>query len=73
MNKEKEGKLTQIGLETYYQTLCRGDRGKALLYVASFLGISYPSVQGKFTGKQKFSNAELIALQPIIDGELWKQ
>ena len=73
MSKEKDGKLTQMGLESYYQTLGRGDRGKALLYVASFLGISYPSVQGKFTGKQKFSNAELIALQPVINEELWRQ
>lgn len=73
MDKKKDKKLTQLGLESYYQTLARGDRGKALLYVASYLGLSYNSVQGKFTGKQKFTNAELIALQPIIEGELWRQ
>lgn len=73
MNKKKTEKLTQMGLESYYQTLCRGDRGKMLLHVASFLGISYQSVQGKFTGKQKFSNAELIAIQPVIEDESWRK
>lgn len=73
MGKKKDDKLTQMGLESYYRTLCRGDRGKVLLYVASFLGISYPSVHGKFMGRQKFSTAELMVLEPIIKNELWKQ
>lgn len=73
MNKILDEKLTQLGLESYYQTLSRGERGKLLLYVATDFDISYPSVQGKFTGSQRFSVAEIRALEPIINQELWKK
>lgn len=73
MKKILDEKLTQLGLESYYQTLSRGERGKLLLYVATDLDISYPSVQGKFTGSQRFSVAEIRALEPIINQELWKK
>ena len=73
MNKKTSEKLTQMGLESYYQTLSKGEKGKALVYIAMYLDISYPSLQGKFTGKQKFTTAELIALEPIINDELWRQ
>ena len=63
----------KIKLESYYQTLSKGEKGKALVYIAMYLDISYPSLQGKFTGKQKFTTAELIALEPIINDELWRQ
>ena len=73
MNKKNNGEMTQLGLESYYQSLGRGERGKLLLYVATDLGISFYTVQGKFTGSQRFSVAELRALEPIIKEELWKQ
>ena len=73
MSKKTNEKLTQMGLESYYQTLSKGEKGKALVYIAMYLDISYPSLQGKFTGKQKFTTAELIALEPIINDELWRQ
>jgi len=73
MSKNFDENLTQLGLESYYQALGRGERGKLLLYVAQDLGISYPSVQGKFRGSQRFSVAELRALEPIINQELWRK
>ncbi len=73
MDKKSKDELTQLGLESYYQTLGRGERGKLLLYVAADLGMSYPSVQGKFKGSQRFSIAELRALGPIISQELWRK
>lgn len=73
MSKKKIIEITQLGLESYYQTLGRGERGKLLLYIATDLDISYPSVQGKFTGSQRFSVAEIRALEPIINQELWKK
>lgn len=73
MNKKNKEEMTQVGLESYYQTLGRGERGKLLLYIASDLEISFTSVQGKFTGSQRFSVAELRALEPIIREELWRK
>lgn len=73
MDKKSKDELTQLGLESYYQGLGRGERGKLLLYVAQDLGISYPSVHGKFRGSQRFSVAELRALEPIINQELWRK
>lgn len=73
MSKKTDEKLTQVGLESYYQGLSKGEKGKVLVYIAMYLGISYPSLQGKFTGKQKFTTAELIALQPVIADESWRQ
>ena len=73
MSKDLNEKLTQVGLESYYEILGRGDRGRLLIFIASYLNISYYSVQNKFVGRTKFSVAELIALQPVINQELWRQ
>lgn len=73
MGKKNKEEMTQLGLESYYQSLGRRERGKLLLYVASDLEISFTSVQGKFTGTQRFSVAEIRALEPIIREELWRQ
>ena len=73
MDKKKKVEMTQVGLESYYQTLGRGERGRLLLYIAADLDISYTSVQGKFTGSQRFSVAELRALEPVINEELWRR
>ena len=73
MNKKMDDKMTQVGLESYYQSLGRSERGKLVMYVAVDLSLSYPTVRGKFTGTQRFSTAELRALQPIITQELWRQ
>lgn len=66
-------KLTNAGLQSYHKNLTRKERVKLKLYVASQFGISYFSADGKFAGRQQFSPAELLALQPIIDKETWKQ
>lgn len=73
MSKKNKEEMTQVGLESYYQSLSRGERGKLLLYVAADLDISYTSVQGKFTGSQRFSVAELRALEPVVKEELWRR
>lgn len=73
MSKENTEKLTGVGLVAYHERLTRKDRVKLKNYVAFMLGLSYSVVDGRFTGRQQFTNAELIALQPVISGELWRQ
>lgn len=66
-------KLTNLGLQTYHMNLSRKERVKLKNYVSAMFNISYYSTDGKFAGRQRFSPAELLALQPIIDNELWRQ
>lgn len=69
-----KGKLTNVSLQSYYANLPVGERGKLIVYIINRLGMSYTTWQGKFVGKrQKFTIAELIALEPIINDELWRQ
>lgn len=73
MGKENNQKLTSMGLVSYHEGLSRKDRVRLKNYVALMLGLSYAVIDGRFSGRKKFTAAELIALQPVIDGELWKQ
>lgn len=74
VSKKNNQKLTNVGLQTYYDQLPVGERGKLIVYIINKLGMSYATWQGKFIGKrQKFTIAELIALEPIINEEQWRQ
>ena len=73
MNKENNEKLTSVGLVSYHNGLSEKDRVKMKNYVSNLLGLSYAVVHKRFIGGMSFRGAELIALQPVIDNELWKQ
>jgi hypothetical protein len=64
--------FTSLGLLAYYNELTMKERVKLKSYVALKFGLSYYTIDGKFRGRSNFSAAELLALQPIIEGELWK-
>ncbi len=65
--------LTNLGLQSYHLKLSRKERVKLKNYISAKFGISYFSTDAKFAGRQRFSPAELLALEPIIGGELWRQ
>ena len=67
-NKE----FTSLGLLSYYNELTMKDKVKLKSFVAQKFGLSYYTVDAKFRGKSNFSAAELLALQPIIEGEKWR-
>ncbi len=71
--QKKEEKLTNLGLQTYVLELEVQDQMKLKAYVAAQFGKSYITVNDKFAGRRPFSPAELLALQPIIANELWRQ
>lgn len=73
MNKEKNEKLTSMGLVAYHNALSDKERVKLKNYVSLMLGLSYAVVHKRFVGNMAFSTAELIALQPVIEDEKWKQ
>lgn len=66
-------KLTNVGLQAYHRQLSRKERVRLKNYVSMKFGISYFSTDGKFVGRQQFSPAELLALEPIIGNETWRQ
>lgn len=69
----KTEELTNVGLQTYVKELDARDQMKLKTYVASKFGKSYLTVNDKFAGRRQFTPAELLALQTIIDNELWRQ
>lgn len=71
--QEKDKKITAVGLQSYYEGLTQKEKNKLRLFVAMKFNLNYLTVDGKFRGRTNFSAAELLALQPIIDGELWRQ
>ena len=73
MDKENQKKLTSMGLVDYHRELQRKERVKLINYTAVLFGLSASVVKRRFNGGMKFTNAELIALQPVIDQELWRQ
>lgn len=73
MDKENKEKLTGMGLVAYHSGLSEKDRVKLKAYVSNLLGLSYPVVHKRFVGGMNFTVAELLALQPIIDDERWRQ
>ena len=69
----KHEELTSLGLLSYYGKLTQKERVRMKNYVARKFDLSYYTVDGKFRGRTNFSAAELLALQPIVEGETWKQ
>ncbi len=65
-------KLTPVGLKAYRDGLVRVERVKLTNFIALELGISAFSVIGKFSGRQQWKPAELIAINTIIEKELWR-
>lgn len=69
----KTEELTNVGLQSYVKELSTQDLMKLKTYVASRFGKSYMTINDKFAGRRPFSATELLALEPIINQELWKQ
>lgn len=69
----KNEKLTKLGLLSYYGKLSDKERMKLKSYVAEKFELSYYTIDFKFRGKSNISAAELLALQPIIENELWRE
>ena len=65
--------LTNVGLQTYAKGLSAAEQMKLKTYVALKFGKSYITINDKFNGSRSFSTVELMALQPIIEQELWRQ
>lgn len=65
--------LSSMGLVSYHNGLSEKDRVKMKSYVSLMLGLSYSVVHKRFIGGMDFKAAELIALKPVIEDELWKQ
>ena len=65
--------LTSLGLLSYYGKLTQKEKVRLKTFVARKFDLSYYTVDGKFRGKTNFSAAELLAMQPIVEDELWKQ
>lgn len=65
--------LTSLGLLSYYGKLTQKEKVRLKNYVAQKFDLSYYTVDGKFRGKANFSAAELLAMQPIIQSETWRQ
>lgn len=71
--QEKREELTNVGLQSYVKNLDQQDQIKLKTYVALKFDKSYLTVNDKFSGRRQFTPAELLALETIIDNELWKQ
>ena len=69
----KREDFTSLGLMSYYRSLTSKEKVKLKTFVAQLIDRSYYTVDAKFRGKSNFSAAELIALQPYINSESWKQ
>ena len=69
----KTEELTNVGLQSYVKNLDQQDQIKLKTYVSLKFDKSYLTVNDKFSGRRQFTPAELLALQTIIDNELWRQ
>lgn len=69
----KREEFTTMGLMSYYNRLTSKEKVKLKTFVAQLIDRSYFTVDAKFRGKSNFSAAELIALQPYITQESWRQ
>lgn len=65
--------LTNLGLQSYVKELDAQEQIQLKTFIAMRFGKSYITINDKFNGRTKFSQVELLALQPIIDGETWRQ
>lgn len=71
--QEKREELTNVGLQSYVKNLDQVELVKLKTFVALRFGKSYLTVNDKFAGRRQFTPAELLALQTIIEKELWRQ
>ena len=71
--QEKSEELTNVGLQSYAKGLSSSEQIQLKTYVALQFKKSYITINDKFNGRTRFSQVELLALKPIIDGELWRQ
>lgn len=69
----KKEEFTKVRLMSYYNNLTSKEKVKLKTFIAQLIDRSYYTVDGKFHGKSNFSAAELIALQPYISNESWRQ
>ena len=69
----KKEEFTKVRLMSYYNNLTSKEKVKLKTFIAQLIDRSYYTVDAKFRGKSNFSAAELIALQPYINSESWKQ
>ena len=46
---------------------------KLKTFVALLFKKSYITINDKFNGRTHFSPVELLALKPVIEGELWRK
>ena len=69
----KREELTNVGLQAYAKSLSTAELMKLKTYVAMKFEKSYMTINDKFAGRRSFTAAELLALQPIIEQELWRQ
>lgn len=65
--------LTNLGLQSYVKELDAQEQIQLKTFIAMRFGKSYITINDKFNGRTKFSQVELLALQPIINGETWRQ
>lgn len=72
MQKKME-ELTNLGLQSYVKELDAQEQIQLKTFIAMRFGKSYITINDKFNGRTKFSQVELLALQPIINGETWRQ
>lgn len=71
--QEKMEELTNLGLQSYVKELDAQEQIRLKTFIAMRFGKSYITINDKFNGRTKFSRVELLALQPIINGETWRQ
>lgn len=71
--QEKREELTNLGLQSYVKKLDTQEQIQLKTYIAIRFGKSYITINDKINGRTKFSRVELLALQPIIEGETWRQ
>lgn len=69
----KKEELTNVGLQAYAKNLSSAEQMKLKTFVAMKFCKSYMTINDKFAGRRNFTATELLALQPIIDQELWRQ
>ena len=65
--------LNDVGLQSYYCKLNRTERAKLKSYLSSKLGISYFTVDNKFSGRSRWKVAELAMVEPVIESEDWRR
>ena len=69
----KTEELTNVGLQSYIKKLSNQEQMTLKSYVALKFNKSYMTINDKFAGRRHFTPAELLAIQVIIESELWRK